>query len=456
MGKGARPEASQLQKALDFQIQAVQTSRRTYGDLHTSTIQLVGEMQATVQRIRKLAARRGSDMGFSAQQLTEMRSLFRGLYDAAILEKGIQDKLSRHFGNSLAEALLMEGNEAAAEELHREMLRLNTERSGREDKFTLLSISNLAGVLYQQHKYKEALSLTREEVALRRRINGPDDLELVGSFKRLALVLRAVSQLDEEADARREVLRICRKVKGSKDTETTSAAWYLVELLVHTGQQEEAAEILEADLLWLGTADPSELTATQRGILEEINAVIPLREIGVLSREAESGLAAAERDVFFQLFHLVRTGTGSEQGVSFAHYRPYGQAYRDLVLLTIFPNDKGQAVGVRLNLHREFIDSAKLGGYAGEIAKSFLAFACGEEIEQVRDLAAEILHRPTYKAQNETGDLTPQLPFTPSPGYLVFVGQQESFEQVLGTRKLWMQNGVMDGVDYLSIMILPA
>jgi hypothetical protein len=274
MGTGARPEASQLQKALDFQIQAVQTSRRTYDDLHTSTMQLVREMQATVQRIRNLAAPRGSETGFSARQLTEMRSLYRGLYEAAIRERGIQDELSRQFGNSLAEALLMEGNETAAEELHREMLRLNTVASGREDGFTLLSISNLAGVLYQQQKYKEALSLTQEEVAIRRRINGPDDLEQVEALKRLALVLRAVNQLDEEADARREILRICRKVRGPKDTQTTRAAWYLVELLVHTGQEEEAAGIFDADLLWLGSAHPSELTAVQRQIVQEIKAKI--------------------------------------------------------------------------------------------------------------------------------------------------------------------------------------
>jgi len=260
----------QLRRAMDLQLRAVQTSRRTKGDLHTATLQLVNELLMTVQRAREFAVRQEAGPGFTQSQLSEMRALFEEIYETAVQEQGINAEVSRWLANVVAEALLMEGNVAGAEKLHRQILDMNTKAAGRDDEYTLLSMSNLAGVLYQQGKYKEARDLSSEEVSIRTRVNGPEALETMEALKRLALTLNGLRSPEEEAAVRRQILSICLKQHGTENTATTEAAWYLVRLLRYTGPEKDLVEVLQNCLLWLGPADINKLTSRQRGIREEL------------------------------------------------------------------------------------------------------------------------------------------------------------------------------------------
>ena len=85
--------------------------------------------------------------------------------------------------------------------------------------------------------------------------------------------LMRLSESAKETSVRREILDICLKRKGPQDADTTHAAWYLVQLLLsRTGTQEEVVEIVKSCLLWLGPADPSQLTKSQREIRGQVGA----------------------------------------------------------------------------------------------------------------------------------------------------------------------------------------
>lgn len=147
---------------------------------------------------------------------------------------------------------------------------------------------------------------------------------------------------------------------------------------------------------------------------------------------------------FFSWFHLEEDGAPREEANrKVTVFKPSGEAFRDLVSLTVAVDGEGRIREMELSLSRSFIDDASNGIFARDIAKSLLRSAVPRENQtEVADLANEIefqysSNRPVLTAQQNL----PQLPESPTLGYQVFLGKEKRYEQLLSRCIVRLENG---------------
>jgi hypothetical protein len=151
-------------------------------------------------------------------------------------------------------------------------------------------------------------------------------------------------------------------------------------------------------------------------------------------------LEQARQTEFFSWFHFEETGRTGK----IVHFKPSGEKFRSLVTLNLTIDSSSRLLGAELILSRSFIDSARDGMFARDIAKSFVGM-----VASAPDLVAEIEQPP---ANMSTTLLVgkrpaPKLPASPTPGYQVFLGQRQSCQQ----SPIRLENREVNGVKSLVI-----
>jgi hypothetical protein len=159
---------------------------------------------------------------------------------------------------------------------------------------------------------------------------------------------------------------------------------------------------------------------------------------------------------FFTWFHLQQTGEEQTAQGTIIVFKPSGKQFRDLVTMKVTTGPDRAITGMELMLSRAFVDSKKDGIFARDIAKSLLrtAFATGAD-QEILDLADQIEYLGTSSQTIilHASRKPPQLPATPTPRYLTYLGQQQSYEHAAAGKTLRLKNATIDGEKALVIQI---
>ena len=146
---------------------------------------------------------------------------------------------------------------------------------------------------------------------------------------------------------------------------------------------------------------------------------------------------------FFSWFHLEEDGAPREEGdKKIIVFKPSGEAFRELVTVTVTVDAEGRIREMELLLARSFVDDAVNGTFARDIAKSLLRCAVPRENQaDVADLANEIEFqfssgRPVLTARQDL----PKLPDSPTLGYQVFLGKEKRYEQLFSRCVVRLEN----------------
>jgi hypothetical protein len=167
-------------------------------------------------------------------------------------------------------------------------------------------------------------------------------------------------------------------------------------------------------------------------------------------------LDQAQKTDFFTWFHLQKTGEAKTAQATVTTFKPSGEKFHDLATFRVTTAPAGGLTAVHLTLSRAFVDNKKDGIFARDIAKSLLrtVFAGGSDPE-VQDLANEIEYLDTSGARLiiHESRKPPKLPSQPTPGYLTYLGKQQTYEHAVGGKVLRLENGTLDGEESLVILI---
>ena len=167
-------------------------------------------------------------------------------------------------------------------------------------------------------------------------------------------------------------------------------------------------------------------------------------------------LDQARKTDFFTWFHLEKAGEEKTAQATVTTFKPSGEKFHDLAAFRVTTAPAGGLIGVQLTISRAFVDSRKDGIFARDIAKSLLrtVFAGGSDPE-VQDLANEIeyLNPSGERLIIHESRKPPKLPAEPSPGYLTYLGQRESYEYEVGGKMLKLENASVAGEKVLILKI---
>jgi hypothetical protein len=141
----------------------------------------------------------------------------------------------------------------------------------------------------------------------------------------------------------------------------------------------------------------------------------------------------AQRHDFFRWFHLgVAGGEQDGGGRTRVDFRPTGNSFHGLVVVSTWLGANEQVQCLRMTLERRFIDDPRQGMFARDIAKSLLRVASPQDApSELGDLINEIefdwagVSVPIISA---VGRPRPTLPQPPTRGYLVYLGQSPGHE----------------------------
>ncbi len=167
-------------------------------------------------------------------------------------------------------------------------------------------------------------------------------------------------------------------------------------------------------------------------------------------------LGQAKKTGFFTWFHLEQTGEHRTPQVTVTSFKPSGEKFRDLVTFKVATGPNGGITGMALTLSRAFVDSKKDGIFARDIAKSLIrtAFATGPD-QEIQDLANQIEYLATTSQTIilHASRKPPKMPAEPTPGYLTYLGQQQSYEHAAAGKTLRLENTAVNGERSLIISI---
>lgn len=144
-------------------------------------------------------------------------------------------------------------------------------------------------------------------------------------------------------------------------------------------------------------------------------------------------LGDAVHQDFFRWFHLVRYEDPRmlADGATWHGFRPEGAAFRDRVTLNLETDRAGCIADAKLCLDRAFIEHAKDGAFARDIAASFLNWVLpgpaqaglGGFLEELGDLGPNVIR---FK-----GAPSPAAPSPPSALYRVYLGADKDADLAL-------------------------
>jgi hypothetical protein len=167
-------------------------------------------------------------------------------------------------------------------------------------------------------------------------------------------------------------------------------------------------------------------------------------------------LDQARKTGFFTWFHLQQTGEQQTPPGTTITFKPSGEKFRDLVTMKVTTGPDRGITGMELMLSRAFVDSKKDGIFARDITKSFVRTAFAEGSDQdIQDLANQIEYLATSSQTIllHKSYKPPKLPAEPTPGYLTYLGQQQSYEHAATGKTLHLENSAIDGGKSLIISI---
>ncbi len=149
---------------------------------------------------------------------------------------------------------------------------------------------------------------------------------------------------------------------------------------------------------------------------------------------------------FFTWFHMTPSGETVAPGER--AYRPSGEAFRDLVLLTARTGPRDRLEALTLQVARGFIADRRQGAFARDVVKSF--------IENLgRGAAMESLVNEIFfgGGQMIMRGAPPAPPAEPSDPFRVFAGQTPRWAGALGGFPMTFANDASD--EWFAIEVLP-
>jgi hypothetical protein len=188
------------------------------------------------------------------------------------------------------------------------------------------------------------------------------------------------------------------------------------------------------------------------GVALGIPAILLAASFGGLGMNLDQ----AKKTDFFTWFHLQQTSREQTAQGTIITFKPSGKQFRDLVTMKVTTAPDGGITAMELILSRAFVDSKKDGIFARDIAKSLIrtAFAEGSD-QEIQDLANQIeyLRTSSQTILLHKSYQPPKLPAEPTPGYLTYLGQQQSYEHAAAGKTLRLENTTVDSGKSLLISI---
>ena len=169
-----------------------------------------------------------------------------------------------------------------------------------------------------------------------------------------------------------------------------------------------------------------------------------------------SSLDQATKTDFFIWFHLQQAGEERTAQTTVTTFKPSGKKFHDLATFKVTTAQNGGITGMELILSRAFVDHPQDGVFARDIAKSLLRTAFADDVDQeIKAMADQIEYLGTSTSliiQHESRKPS-KLPSQPAPGYLAYLGQQQSYEHAAGGKTLLLSNIAVNGKKALVIAI---
>jgi hypothetical protein len=190
-------------------------------------------------------------------------------------------------------------------------------------------------------------------------------------------------------------------------------------------------------------------TQVHRTLARVISSLFSLGLNAVFVSSASGHLGTRLDDLkktdLFTWFHLEQTAIEEEtQDQRAVTFRPEGEKFRPLTTVKVILAPDGQVSALELLLSRSFVDHSRDGVFARDIAKSFLRTIIPQEDRgATTDLTNEIeYHYPENMQVLLLTRRRPEvlLPTVPTPGYQVFLGKRQLYEQVLSRCTLKLEN----------------
>jgi hypothetical protein len=170
-----------------------------------------------------------------------------------------------------------------------------------------------------------------------------------------------------------------------------------------------------------------------------------------------SKLSDAQQSNFFTWFHLEQTGPAQTLcDGKFAEYKPSGSTLRALTSVHVTSDGQERIQSLELILTRSFIEDRVNGIYARDIAKSLLQSALSDaDRDRFKELINQIEFlfsrgRPMIMRASRQ---TPNLPEEPTPGYAVYLGKSERWEDRIWEGTIVIENLVLGSVPVCSIFV---
>jgi hypothetical protein len=152
-------------------------------------------------------------------------------------------------------------------------------------------------------------------------------------------------------------------------------------------------------------------------------------------------LDAALSNEFFQWFHLERyePPQALADGKTWHGFRPEGKKFRDLVTLNL-ETAADRIAETTLCLDRAFVEHAKDGAFARDLAASYLRWTLSQEEQaSIRDFMSELGDLGPNVIRLASA-VPPPVPAQPSNAYRVFIGRDKDCEIALPGKILRLVN----------------
>lgn len=172
-------------------------------------------------------------------------------------------------------------------------------------------------------------------------------------------------------------------------------------------------------------------------------------------------LDQAKQTEFFIWFHLEETANEPQAGNTVVSFRPTSSQFHSLVCVQMTLGGDQRLRSAVLLIQRAFIDHSESFTFAADIAKSFLVAALDEpDLDMVAEAAVQIRgyqpagSRMTQMFLRGSGP-TAVAPGEGEPEFLTYAGKRRRLEKSLVAMNLEMVNGLVDGVEHLTVRISP-
>jgi len=139
--------------------------------------------------------------------------------------------------------LYSQGRFPEAEKVLTEVLDLERQVLGPENRNTLVTATNLAYVLMKEGKLPESEKLYREALEIQRRTIGSDAPETLTTMSYLGMIANAGGHYAEAEKLQREALDTQQRVLGPQHSDTLTSMMFLARTIAKEGRYAEAEKL---------------------------------------------------------------------------------------------------------------------------------------------------------------------------------------------------------------------